>query len=448
VEKNAFRGSAGPARVAVLVLALALALLLGVAASAQEPTWIDFASVGHELRFAESVTFTLEAEASHPPERLWLVYRLEGERANNLGLAVFSGDRQVEASWVWVIEPGQISPGATLYYRWAAEDAEGNRVESEESSFEYTDPRFDWQVLEQGMLSVNYYRDEKVGRQVLRAGTEALDKLDGNTGEEATEPISVYVYANEEDMSSAIPMRSEGFDARTVTLGMTMDETTLVLLSSGDDIVGTTAHELSHIVVSQAMADNPFADVPRWLDEGLAMYAEGAMPSGNQRALEKAIAEDRVLSLRSMTSYPGEADLIDLFYGEAYSLVDYLLSNYGADAMHTLLATLSEGVPIEEALPEAHGLTLAELEQGWRSSVGLQPATSATAAAATAALADQEKPSPAPTRAAAGGEVGGGQEKQPEGGGRAGRGLPCAGVALLPVAAVLFVGRSYRRHAT
>lgn len=73
------------------------------------------------------------------------------------------------------------------------------------------------------------------------------------------------------------------------------------------------------------------------------MYAEGELPADNRDALEDAIKADRLLSLRSMTSYSGRASEVDLFYGEAYSVVRFLLDEFGRDKLHELLGRFCRG---------------------------------------------------------------------------------------------------------
>lgn len=416
MDKNQCRGLARSAGIAVLVLSLILALIPIFVATAQEAPWATFKSLDHEVVFAQNVTFNLIAEVTHQVESVWLIYRLEGERAYNSARAEYSGNRQLSAEWTWKLEPGELAPGAIVHYYWAIEDDEGKRAESDENSFEYVDTRFDWQVLEEGMLRVHYYRDRNTAQKVLDAGIKALERLHASIGTETEEPINVYVYASERDMNLAIPSRSESYDAATVTLGMAMSGNTLILLGKQSELIGTVAHELSHIVVGQA-TDNPFSEVPRWLDEGLAMYAEGELPADNARSLNRAIRNNKVLSLRSMTSYPGSAELVDLFYGEAYSIVQYLIETYGPDRMRELLGIIGQGKPIEEALLQSHQISLGDLEREWRASVGLAATLIATASPEQAGR-NAETPTP----------------------------QPCGSIFLLP-AAVFLLGQRYLRRA-
>ncbi|MHB0878427.1 MAG: peptidase MA family metallohydrolase [Anaerolineae bacterium] len=366
-----------------------VAAALAVVAQAQAPS-VEFGTVRHEVSFGQQVAFFLEATVAQEPQRVWLVYRLAGERAENVADASFSGAPDLSAEYLWELYPGDMPPGATVSYRWAIQTADGTWVESDESAFTYDDTRFQWQVLEASPLRVYYYQNANMAQGVLDASTAALERLGEAIGVQTTEPISIYVYATERDMSPALPSRSESYDAATVTLGMAMDNSTLLLLGRTADVNETAAHELSHIVVGRA-TDNPFNDLTRWLDEGLAMYAEGQLAAGNQEALDDAIRGDRVLSLRSMTSYPGSPNLVDLYYGEAYSIAAYMLDGYAPEQMRQLLGMLAEGRPMEEALSNAYGLTLQDLETGWRAGVGLGP------------LPEEQTPAVTPTPAARGG---------------------------------------------
>ena len=69
---------------------------------------------------------------------------------------------------------------------------------------------------------------------------------------------------------------------------------------------GALVHELTHLVVHQATF-SPYGALPIWLDEGLAMYNEGELAPPFQSALQQAISEDKLISVRSLCS-PFSAD--------------------------------------------------------------------------------------------------------------------------------------------
>ena len=413
-------GATRSAGVAVLAATLLiLACLLASRGLAKASSLVGFAEVTHEVAFGRHVDFRVVARVPSELESLWLIYGLEGERAANRAEAEFSGDGRIEGFWRWELEPGELPPGVTVWYRWLVVGEGGQEWTSREYSLTYTDERFDWESVTEGPLTVFYYgrRGRERGLLVLDAAKAALDRFQQDFGLQVTEPMRLYVYASARDMALAVPSRSETFDARTTTLGMAMGHGALVLLGDDENLEGTTAHELSHLVV-HSVTDNPFSDIPTWLDEGLAMYAEGQLPANNRRALAEAVRRGSLISLRSMTSYPGDPALVNLFYGEAHSVVEFMVREYGAEAMSQLLSLIGQGVDIDEALARAYGFGVDELEDKWRASLGVAEYAERQAESTSAhevGVLDNEK-----DRTAS---------------------VPCAGVAVVPVAVALFLRR-------
>ena len=132
-------------------------------------------------------------------------------------------------------------------------------------------------------------------------------------------------------------------------------------------------HELAHLLVEE-VTFNCFGGLPTWLNEGLAVYAEGGLPESQKTALEGAIATDELVSLRSLnSSFPVGQSAAILSYAQSYSLVAYLLNAYGWPRMQELLAIFSEGSTDEKALRQVYGLEYEDLETEWRQSLGLPP---------------------------------------------------------------------------
>jgi hypothetical protein len=221
-----------------------------------------------------------------------------------------------------------------------------------------------------GTSRVHFYRDRGLAQDVLEAGLEAAERIAEGTGMSPIRPIRIYIYASQRDMAGAIPSRSEAFDSRTVTLGMSMGADALVLLGTDSGILGTTA------MSSRTRSSTSTLTVPSPTCRAGSMRDWPCTPRVTSRAttlarLERALTQGRLLSLRSMTSYPGDAQLVDLFYGQAYSIVAYLIEAEDAGSIEDLLALLADGVPVDEALRETYGFGLEELEAGWLEHLGV-----------------------------------------------------------------------------
>ena len=146
-------------------------------------------------------------------------------------------------------------------------------------------------------------------------------------------------------------------------------------ISPGDLAWGkrAIAHELGHLVVHQAVF-GPYGELPTWLDEGLAMDAEGNLRSDLQKKLDKAVTNDTLFSVRSISSsFPPDPDEAALCYAESYSVVQFLLDNYGRHKILELLNVFQEGSTYDDALNEVYGFDMDGLNTAWREGLGLGP---------------------------------------------------------------------------
>src|SRR5690606_37195813 len=124
--------------------------------------------------------------------------------------------------------------------------------------------------------------------------------------------------------------------------------------------------------VTAAAGDGAFTSIPSWLDEGLATYAQ-SQKGGRAAAVEIAIQTDSTLRLRNLQAPTNRAELIELFYGQSWSTVQYLIDTYGEESMAELLATVQEGNTTDQALEEVYGFDQDGLYNEWRVANGLAP---------------------------------------------------------------------------
>ena len=137
-----------------------------------------------------------------------------------------------------------------------------------------------------------------------------------------------------------------------------------------DTYISGMIHELAHLLVSE-LTFNCFGDLPTWLEEGLAMYAEGDLTDHQRITLEAAIASDDLISLRSLnSSFPADHSGAHLSYAQSWSLVDYLITVYGWPKMQRLLDVFAEGATYEQAIKKVYRMDLAGLQAAWLQSLG------------------------------------------------------------------------------
>jgi hypothetical protein len=132
-------------------------------------------------------------------------------------------------------------------------------------------------------------------------------------------------------------------------------------------------HELTHIVMRSAVR-GPFQGLPAWLEEGVAVYGQSQPMPDMESALDAAIKSNRPFTVRSLSSASvggGGGSDVSLFYGQSYSVVRFLIDEYGEEKIRALLAAFREGSQTDDALMQVYGFDQDGLENAWRKSVGL-----------------------------------------------------------------------------
>ena len=262
-----------------------------------------------------------------------------------------------------------IPAGADFEWRWEFVSTSGEKFETEPQIWRYEDPRFEWESLKEGDLEVVWYDDRGVAETMLREGLEALDEISPFLGLDELIPIKVYVWASTEDARQVERIESERFEESVITGGTRVLADLVHIYQPSRWVV---RHELTHVLTKLA-GEGPYGDLPAWLDEGMATIAEGDWLNRRGGALQFAINNDEVLSLRSMESPSNRPGFVDIFYGQSAAIVLYLIQEYGADRMNELFSTFKEGSSVDDALIKVYGFNRDELDNEWRASVGLGP---------------------------------------------------------------------------
>ena len=334
------------------------------------PTVTD---TGVESSFPDRLSFRASAESTSEIEKVRLRYKILPDGTSATAEAEFQPGTSISA--VLALQAPDkptfyLAPGTTIEYHWEVTDAAGNTGRSEDATFFYDDDRFQWSHLEQGGVTIYFYAgSENDARDMLEVAAESISKMSSLLGGTVDFPVKVWIYDSVDDMRPALPRRSATFEDSVITAGIRITTDTVLVL--GEASFDTLRHELTHIVTA-ASGESPFGTLPAWLDEGTAVYGQED-PGGFGDAIENAIDRGNVLSVRSITSSPGDANKVNLFYGQSWHLVKYLVDTYGEDQFAELFATIKGGKRIDGALEAVYGFDQDGLEDEWRAANGLPP---------------------------------------------------------------------------
>lgn len=360
-----------------IILVLVLALLLTATAVAQETTeFIDYVVNDAQINFPQDVHFRLELPADSGIKTAVLAYDVDKvsclDAVAQVPVELTATEAGLVADWTWVMgRSGNPPPGAELSWSWRLTDAAGKTTSTPIQTIPFTDGRFEWQIVEADGIQLHWYRGAEVGPLLLDAAEAGLATLENDMGIQLQDDVDIYIYGSAADMRDAMLFVQDWAG------GVAFDEYNTILMGVEPSSAegwgrSTMRHELAHLVVGQYGRSCVGGARPTWLNEGLAMYAEGEQESDTLASLRVATQNNSFEPLRSLNgSFSSHGSEAGIAYAQSYSVVDFLLAEYGQEAMQTLLLTLADGVGYDDALTQVYGVNVDGLESAWRESLGL-----------------------------------------------------------------------------
>jgi hypothetical protein len=351
-------------------------LLFSLAMPVHAQAGIQLVSDAASPSFPETVTFKAEFKGGANITSVVLEYGVDQLTCGTVvgkSFPQFTQGTDVQVEWSWDMrQSGSLPPGASLWWHWQVQDANGTQFTSPTQTMIWLDNIHSWQVISGGNINLHYYDGGQAFGQALHdAAAQALVRLSQDVGISSEKPVDIYIYANTNDLKDAVLYEPAWIG------GQAYPENNIVIIGVSTDQLdwgkSTEAHELTHVLIGH-LTFSCLGFIPTWLNEGLAMYGEGGPQAAELAQFDQAKASNQLLSLSSLAGgFSEEASRANLSYTEAYSVVNFLIQTYGRDKMTALLLALRNGATIDEALQATFGFDTNGLEDAWRTSISAAP---------------------------------------------------------------------------
>lgn len=324
--------------------------------------------VSAEPRFGEQVIFQAHLRLSVPPHEVVLLISPEGQPPLTVNLTPTAAGQLV---YTWNLSGRALTPFSRITYWFQVRRDDGQVVESARYQFIYRDDRFEWQKLQDGIIQVEWVEgDLAFGRAALLAAQNGLSKAQSLLEAEPPAPLQIYVYPDIQSLQEALSLSQTPWLA-----GHASPKTGIVLVAipPGPDQVAEMErqipHEIAHLLQYRLMGE-AYEQLPVWLAEGVASLAELYPNPDYQRALERALREDRLLPMQSLCrAFPRETAGAFLAYAQSASFVRYLQERFGRSGLTALTRVYQDGRGCEEGVQAGLGIPLMQLEREWQQDV-------------------------------------------------------------------------------
>ncbi len=350
----------------LVVLIVLLAILMPSAVSADGG--ITLISSSTKVDFPSSLAFNVKAESQNPITLIRLRYAVQQTTYMPTFAEVwpeFKSDKSISTSWSWDMRTGDLPPGAKIDYWWVIEDSSGAILTTPQQTVSFDDTNHKWMDVSQDNIYLHWYQgNNDFANSLLNAAITAKNIQEHDTGASINSPVNLYIYASQGDLLSSM------ISAQEWTGGRARPEfnTILLFIAPSDLDWGkkAVAHEMGHLVTHQITSSPYGSALPPWLDEGLAMHAEGTQSDSDASLLKDAIAAGNISTLKSLSSpFSANPQEAYLDYAQSQSVVEFLLNQYGNDKMNQLLVTLNDGYSMDDTLIKVYGFDLDGLDSAW-----------------------------------------------------------------------------------
>jgi hypothetical protein len=180
----------------------------------------------------------------------------------------------------------------------------------------------------------------------------------------ASERVSIYVYDDPEDYARVTGLPWSGASVSVAQRKI------MTFPAANGFFDSTLPHELGHIIFHDFVGFG--ADIPLWLEEGIAVYQERAGRLGADQTVKAALQNDTFISLNELGSMrlspSADPDLVKLVYAESASVVAFMIHHLENYRFVRLCRELKSGRRFNSALNKAYMRfkTVSDLEKAWK----------------------------------------------------------------------------------
>jgi hypothetical protein len=323
--------------------------------------------------FGDGIRFRQPITVSAPLARVELLVSTPGDVGPTVEeITTLPGSGESTLEHRVDLSDGNTTPNTPFTGRWRVTGRDGTVSVGPAITEVYADDRFRWQTVSGSVVRVHWVEgDTAFARRALKLGDDAVAGAAKLLGVTETEPIDLFVYADQKAFYDALgPATRENVGGQADP-----EDRTVFALITPDEIdqawVGIVVpHELTHVVFQAAVA-NAYHDPPHWLNEGVAVYLSAGYAETDRRQVEAAARTGTIIPLEGLAgAFPTTQDRFYLAYAESVSAVDRVVRANGRDALVQLIRSYREGVSDDAAFQAALGRNVAGFQADWLKELG------------------------------------------------------------------------------
>lgn len=355
-----------------LVCLLLLTWVAPVAAQPATPASTPIATeTDIQPDFPSGMTFhaTIRVDPEVTVDEASLYFRIISDKTLNQAFVdrtnLDSRDTSVSVSVFVNMQTAYIPPGATLEYFWELSAGGMTKVSTVPETIKWMDTRFNWQESRSEQVSLfTFGLSNDFVTWMLEQSQATVDDLEARYHLDTLPPIAIWVYPDTESFAG-----TRQVNMRESIAGVSYPGSSLIVAVVPDkserEFGRVIPHEISHQALFHA-TENPYSQPPLWLDEGLATHYQVGGTDHYPGMVWRAARAGSLFDITSLNaSFPYLPAQATLAYASSWSAVEYIETTYGPEGIERLIEAFKNGLPDDDAIVEALGISASAFNAEW-----------------------------------------------------------------------------------
>jgi len=224
----------------------------------------------------------------------------------------------------------------------------------------------EWQSIQSQHFVVHFTEtDKKVASRTIQIAEASYWRITAHIGFTPEESIAIFI------LPSRNKFKNIGIQDWAIGQASVGKENIILIQSPRSNIrinlEKIINHEFTHIVLGAVFKKGY---LPRWLNEGLAMYEAQEWELVNNMKIGELYLTHNLSPLSSLIyTFPRDESQAQLAYTQSFDVLLFMMNEYGDDKVIRLIKELASGTNFDLALKKTLGIDLFELEIAWQKSL-------------------------------------------------------------------------------
>lgn len=228
-----------------------------------------------------------------------------------------------------------------------------------------------WSAIESEHFVVMHNESENAARNIQKLSEKFYPKVTTDLGYTPRKKITIWFSRSRKDFNMAVgaPIQDWAAGAAYPLRARIVVRDPVLAKDRRLNLDRLVKHEIAHVVFGLYLGEN-LKNVPRWFNEGLAMYEAEEWSYGQYWIMLTGALGNSLMPFYELTEdFPEEERLARVAYAQSCSMVRFIVKKYGKDTLRQCISLLAQGRKMDEALAGSTGWSLVGLERKWLKSI-------------------------------------------------------------------------------